>query len=53
MQLYGNKTKYSLAEDVFIDIAKNIDAFKGLNYDIIGELGINLNLKVPEVTVKV
>jgi NADH-quinone oxidoreductase subunit G len=53
MQLYGMKTKFSLAEDVFLDIAKNIDAFKGLNYDIIGELGSNLNLKVPEITVKV
>jgi len=53
MQLYGMKTKFSLAEDVFLDIAKNIDAFKELNYDIIGELGSNLNLKVPEITVKV
>jgi len=42
MQLYGIKTKYSIAEDVFIDISKNIDAFKGLNYDIIGELGIKI-----------
>ena len=52
MQLYGIKTKYSIAEDVFIDIAKNIDAFKGLNYEIIGELGL-LNLNIPELTVKV
>jgi NADH-quinone oxidoreductase subunit G len=42
MQLYGIKNKYSIAEEVFIDIAKNIEAFKGLNYDIIGELGINI-----------
>jgi NADH-quinone oxidoreductase subunit G len=42
MRLYGIKTKYSIAEEVFIDISKNIDAFKGLNYDIIGELGIKI-----------
>lgn len=42
MQLYGIKTKYSIAEEVFIDISKNIDAFKGLNYDIIGEFGIKI-----------
>ena len=42
MQLYNIKTKYSIAEDVFLDIAKNINAFKGLNYEIIGELGINI-----------
>ena len=53
MQLYGIKTKYSIAEDVFIDLSKNINAFKGLNYDIIGELGIKLKLDVPEITVKV
>src|ERR1035437_3929487 len=53
MQLYGIKTKYSIAEEVFIDLSKNIDAFKGLNYDIIGELGIKLKLDVPAKTVKV
>jgi NADH-quinone oxidoreductase subunit G len=53
MQLYGIKTKYSIAEDVFIDLSKNISAFKGLNYDIIGEFGSKLNLDVPQITVKV
>jgi NADH-quinone oxidoreductase subunit G len=42
MQLYGIKTKFSIAEEVFIDMSKNIDAFKGLNYDIIGEFGIKI-----------
>jgi NADH-quinone oxidoreductase subunit G len=52
MQLYGIKAKYSIAEDVFIDIAKNIDAFKGLDYETIGELGVKLKTE-HEVTVKV
>ena len=51
MQLYGIKTKYSMAEDVFLEMAKNIEAFKGLNYELIGELGIKLNINVPELTV--
>ncbi len=35
----GNKMKFNMAEDVFEDMAKNIDAFKGLDYDVIGENG--------------
>jgi NADH-quinone oxidoreductase subunit G len=53
MQLYGIKLKYSIAEDVFIDIATNIKPFHGLNYEIIGDLGSVLNLDVPELAVKV
>ncbi|MDR3665288.1 MAG: 2Fe-2S iron-sulfur cluster-binding protein [Ignavibacteriaceae bacterium] len=53
MQLYGIKQKYSLAEDVFLDIAKNIKTFHGLNYEIIGDQGSLLNLVVPETAVKV
>ncbi|HED36907.1 MAG TPA: 2Fe-2S iron-sulfur cluster binding domain-containing protein, partial [Ignavibacteria bacterium] len=44
----GYKTKFNLAEDVFIGMSKSIDIFKGLNYDDIGEMGINLNVKVEE-----
>jgi NADH-quinone oxidoreductase subunit G len=52
MKLYGIKTKYDMAEDVFLEISKNIEAFKGLNYEVIGELGVKLNIDVPELTVK-
>ncbi|MDR3609033.1 MAG: molybdopterin-dependent oxidoreductase [Ignavibacteriaceae bacterium] len=49
MQIYGIKPKYSIAEDIFIDIAKNIEAFKGLNYEILGDLGVKLKTAKPEL----
>jgi NADH-quinone oxidoreductase subunit G len=42
---FGTKYKYSMAEDVFTDLAKSIDSFKDLNYDVIGELGAQLKIK--------
>ncbi len=42
---FNNKLKYNLAEDVFNDIAKSNKLFSKLDYDIIGELGVNLELK--------
>ena len=30
----GQKLKYNMAEEVFLDIANSIDAFKGLDYDV-------------------
>ena len=53
MKLYGIKLKYSIAEDVFIDISNNIKPFHGLNYEIIGDQGSVLNLDVPELAIKV
>ncbi len=44
----GEKIKYKMAEDVFNDIAKSIDAFKGLDYDEIGELGTKLKIEVSQ-----
>jgi predicted molibdopterin-dependent oxidoreductase YjgC len=41
----GGKIKYHMAEDVFADIAHSVEAFKGLDYDIIGEYGIQLKIK--------
>ncbi|HED07888.1 MAG TPA: NADH-quinone oxidoreductase subunit G, partial [Ignavibacteria bacterium] len=40
--LFDKKLKYKMAENVFDDMSKNIDAFKGLDYDIMGE-----KLKTP------
>ena len=37
--LTNNKFKYNLAEEVFTDIAKNVKAFEGLDYDKIGNKG--------------
>jgi hypothetical protein len=35
----GSKLKFNMAEEVFTEMANSIDAFKGLDYDIIGESG--------------
>lgn len=42
----GHKMKYNLAEDVFNDLAKTHDEFKGLDYDVIGVSGAKLKLKM-------
>lgn len=42
---FNNKLKYNLAEDVFNDIARSNVLFSKLDYDIIGEMGVNLELK--------
>jgi NADH-quinone oxidoreductase subunit G len=44
----GKKMNYKMAEEVFDDIAEKIEKFKGLDYDEIGELGINLNTREKE-----
>ncbi|MHB8906754.1 MAG: NADH-quinone oxidoreductase subunit G, partial [Melioribacteraceae bacterium] len=41
----GGKTKYEMAEDVFIDLTHSVDSFKGLDYDTIGEQGVLLKIK--------
>lgn len=41
---FNNKLKYNLAEDVFNEIAKSVKAFKGLDYDVIGETGVILEI---------
>ena len=35
----GQKIKFNMAEEVFSDMSNSLDAFKGLDYDDIGELG--------------
>ena len=45
----GMKLKYKMAEEIFEEIAKTIDEFKGLNYDIIGEQGVLLKMKLELV----
>jgi NADH-quinone oxidoreductase subunit G len=49
----GHKYKYQMAEEVFIDISNSNQIFKNLDYDIIGELGVQLKLNVNELTDKV
>jgi NADH-quinone oxidoreductase subunit G len=45
----GGKLKYEMAENVFEELSHSIEAFKGLNYDNIGELGIKLKIKQQAV----
>ncbi len=49
----GQKFKYKMAEEVFDEISKSIDAFKGLDYDVIGELGAELKVKLVGKSVTV
>lgn len=44
----GEKVKYKIAEDVFNELAKSVDAFKELDYDMIGELGAKLKIEVSQ-----
>jgi NADH-quinone oxidoreductase subunit G len=39
------KMRYEMAEDVFADIAKSIEAFSSLDYDVIGEIGSQIEIK--------
>jgi NADH dehydrogenase/NADH:ubiquinone oxidoreductase subunit G len=45
----GLRLKYNMSEEIFEDIAKTIEEFKGLNYDIIGEHGVLLKVKAEVV----
>ena len=49
----GSKMKFNMAEEVFAEISHSIDAFKGIDYDNIGDLGINLKLQSAQKAVKV
>jgi NADH-quinone oxidoreductase subunit G len=42
----GGKLKYNMSEEVFAEMANSIDAFKGLDYDIIGELGAKIKTEI-------
>jgi NADH-quinone oxidoreductase subunit G len=41
----GFKMKFEMAEDVFVELAHSNENFKGLDYDIIGELGAQIKTK--------
>ncbi len=45
----GFKIKYEMAEEVFKDITNTIEGFNDLDYDKIGELGIQLNIDMVKV----
>lgn len=41
----GLKIKYEMAEEIFEEITNNVDAFNGLDYDVIGEFGAQIKIK--------
>lgn len=41
----GFKMKFEMAEDVFVEFAHSNENFKGLDYDMIGELGAQIKTK--------
>ncbi len=49
----GGKIKYQIAEDVFNEIAESIEAFKDLDYDVIGDSGAMLKIEVTQKIEKV
>ncbi|MGA9291973.1 MAG: molybdopterin-dependent oxidoreductase [Ignavibacteriaceae bacterium] len=46
----GYKMKYNSVEDVFDEMTKSITAFKGLDYDDIGESGANLSAEAIKIS---
>jgi len=49
----NQKFKYNLAEEVFYDISNSLEAFKGIDYDLIGELGVQLKTIESKSTIKI
>ncbi len=49
----GGKMKFEMAEDVFDEMTKTVEAFKGLDYDKVGELGAQLKRQFTKEPVKV
>ncbi len=49
----GNKLKFDMTEEVFEEMTKSIEAFKGLDYDDVGELGVQLKGQFTKESVKV
>jgi NADH-quinone oxidoreductase subunit G len=43
----GGKFKYGMAEEIFNEMANTLEAFKGLDYDIISELGAKIKTVIP------
>ncbi len=40
--------KFNMAEEVFSEMSNQVEAFKGLDYDDIGETGVKINVKFVE-----
>lgn len=49
----GTKLKYQMADEIFLEMSTSLEAFKGLNYDDIGEKGVQLKKFKKELTSQV
>jgi NADH-quinone oxidoreductase subunit G len=45
-KVMGNKLKFNMAEEVFAEMSTSIEAFKGLDYDDVGELGVKIKTEI-------
>jgi NADH-quinone oxidoreductase subunit G len=43
----GSKLKFNMAEEVFSEMATTIEAFRGMDYDVIGETGMKIKSEIP------
>jgi len=50
---FGTKYKFSMAEEIFEEIAHTNPLFAGLNYDVIGEKGVALKTESVQKKVKI
>ncbi|MCE1187833.1 MAG: molybdopterin-dependent oxidoreductase [Ignavibacteria bacterium] len=44
LSAFGQRSKITMADELFHEIAENVPAFRGINYDTIGEQGVVLNI---------
>ena len=42
----GNKLKFNMAEEVFAEMSTSIEAFRGFDYDDLGELGVKIKTEI-------
>ncbi len=49
----GHKLKYNMAEDIILEMKNSIEAFKGLNYDELGDLGMQIKSVNLKSTIKI
>ena len=45
-KVMGNKLKFNMAEEVFAEMRTSIEAFRGLDYDDVSELGVKIKTEI-------
>lgn len=43
----GSKLKFNMAEEIFEEMANTLEAFKGMDYDVLGEFGFKIKSEIP------